>query len=87
MQPTSRKEFVDKESNTKTKAQPCPDAYLVKREIAARLRKEPRTIERWMRQGILPHRKIGTGRRATVLFSWSEVEAALKSRFGRGLVQ
>lgn len=84
MQHICRKD-VDGQSNTK--AQPCLDAYLVKREVAARLRKEPRTIERWMRQGILPHRKIGTGRRATVLFSWSEVEAALKSRFGRGLVE
>jgi len=83
MQPMSRKEFVDRQSNTK--AQPCPDSYLVKREVAARLRKEPRTIERWMRQGILPYRKLGKGRRATVLFSWPEVEATLKARFGRGV--
>ena len=74
---------VELEPNTED--QPCPDAYLVKREIAARLRKEPRTIERWMRQGILPYRKLGKGRRATVLFSWPEVETALKSRFGRGV--
>jgi len=35
--------------------------YLVKEEIADRLRKEPRTIERWMRQGIIPFLKLVGG--------------------------
>jgi len=82
MQHICRKD-VDGQSNTK--AELGPDSYLVKREVAARLRKEPRTIERWMRQGILPYRKLGKGRRATVLFSWPEIEATLKARFGRGV--
>ena len=58
--------------------------YLVKEEVATRLRKEPRTIERWMRQGIIPYLKLGRGKRATVLFKWDEIERSLQARFGVG---
>jgi hypothetical protein len=59
------------------------DGYIGKSELAKRLGKTPRTIESWMRQGILPFIKIGAGRRASVLFDWQAIAAALASKFGR----
>lgn len=64
---------------------PPGDGYIVKAELAARLRNTPRTVERWMRLGIIPYIKIGKGRRATVLFRWPDVEARLKTKFGVGM--
>ena len=49
------------------------DEYLTKREIAERLRKKIRTIDNWMRRGILPYYKIGR----TVSFKWSDVQSHL----------
>ena len=66
---------------------PQSEGYLLKGEVAARLRKQPRTIERWMRDGILPFLKLGKGRRATVLFRWPDIVAALQAKFGVGGVQ
>ena len=63
----------------------APNGYLLKKEVAFRLRKKPRTIERWMRLGIIPFIKIGKGKRATVLFSWPDIEDRLLSRFGVGI--
>jgi predicted site-specific integrase-resolvase len=60
------------------------DGYLLKSEVAERCRKKPRTIERWMRTGIIPYIKLGKGRRATVLFKWAEVEKSLQRAFGIG---
>jgi hypothetical protein len=60
------------------------EGYLLKREVAARLRKQPRTIERWMSLGILPFLKVGTGKRAAILFKWPDVEAALLANYGHG---
>jgi hypothetical protein len=60
------------------------EGYIVKNEVARRLQKTPRTVERWMREGIIPHIKVGKGSRATVLFSWPQIEAHLASRFGIG---
>ena len=65
-------------------AAPVIDGYLLKREVAERLRKQPRTIERWMSLGILPFIKCGEGRRAAVLFKWPDVEAALLANYGHG---
>jgi excisionase family DNA binding protein len=53
------------------------DNYLTKREIAQRLRKEPRTIDNWMRRGILPYYKLGR----TVAFKWSDVQAHLDTNY------
>lgn len=61
---------------------PAPDGYLLKNEVAARLRKTPRTVELWMRDGIIPFIKLGKGKRATVLFSWPQVQAHLAQKFG-----
>jgi len=45
------------------------DYLLNKRELATRLRRSPRTIDLWMRQGKLTYLKIGK----TVLFRWGDV--------------
>jgi hypothetical protein len=63
---------------------PVTDGFLLKREVAARLRKKPRTVERWMALGILPFIKVGKGRRAAVLFKWADVEATLQANYGCG---
>jgi hypothetical protein len=38
---------------TPTKPERPKDGYLLKHEVAARLRKQPRTFERWMQQRLL----------------------------------
>jgi hypothetical protein len=45
------------------------DGLHTKRELAVRLRRSPRTVDLWMRQGKLPYFKIGK----TVLFRWPDV--------------
>jgi excisionase family DNA binding protein len=45
------------------------DSLLVKREVAAKLKRSVRTIDVWMRQGKLPYIKLGR----TVLFRWPDV--------------
>ena len=45
------------------------DDLLVKRELAKKLRRSPRTIDVWMKQHRLPYLKIGK----TVLFRWPDV--------------
>ncbi len=63
---------------------PAGERYLSKMEVAARLGMTVRTVEHWMRRGIIPYVKIGKGRRATVLFKWAEIEVHLKKYFGVG---
>lgn len=60
------------------------DCFISKMDVAARLGKTARTIEHWMRRGVIPYIKIGKGRRATVLFKWADIEAHLKANFGVG---
>jgi len=62
-------------------AQP-PLGYIEKPELAQRLCKTTKTVERWMAEGAIPYIKIGTGRRATVLFRWDAVQAQLEAKFG-----
>jgi len=45
------------------------DGLLLKRELAVKIRRSPRTVDLWMRQGKLPYLKIGK----TVLFRWPDV--------------
>jgi excisionase family DNA binding protein len=45
------------------------DELLVKREVAAKLKRSVRTIDAWMRQGKLPYFKLGR----TVRFRWSDI--------------
>ena len=63
------------------------NCFISKIEVAARLGKTVRTVEQWMRQGIIPHITIGKGRRATVLFKWADIESHLKANFGVGFNQ
>ena len=63
---------------------PAGERYLSKMEVAARLGMTVRTVEHWMRRGIIPYVKIGKGRRATVLFKWAEIETHLRKCFGVG---
>lgn len=63
---------------------PLGERYLSKMEVAARLGMTVRTVEHWMRRGIIPYVKIGKGRRATVLFKWAEIETHLRKCFGVG---
>ncbi|MGD0251937.1 MAG: helix-turn-helix domain-containing protein [Verrucomicrobiota bacterium] len=61
------------------------DGFISKTEVARRLGKTARTVEQWMRRGIIPYLKIGKGRRATVLFKWTDIEAHLKINYGVGV--
>jgi excisionase family DNA binding protein len=45
------------------------DDLLIKREVAAKLKRSVRTIDAWMREGKLPYFKVGR----TVRFRWSDV--------------
>jgi excisionase family DNA binding protein len=49
------------------------EVFITKREVARRLNKDVRTVDKWMQRGILPYYKIGR----SVNFKWSEVEVAL----------
>ena len=60
------------------------DCFISKVEVARRLGKTARTVEQWMRRGVIPYIKIGKGRRASVLFKWTDIEAHLKANFGVG---
>ena len=52
---------------------PVAEEYISKAEVARRLRKRVRTVDNWMRLGILPYYKIGR----SVAFKWSEIEQQL----------
>jgi excisionase family DNA binding protein len=60
------------------------DCFIPKAEVARRLGKTARTVEQWMQRGVIPYIKIGKGRRASVLFKWTDIEAHLKANFGIG---
>jgi predicted DNA-binding transcriptional regulator AlpA len=49
------------------------EEFIEKPEVARRLHKRVRTVDNWMKRGILPYYKIGR----SVAFKWSEIEAAL----------
>ncbi len=57
---------------TSTNSVPVEE-FINKAEVARRLKKQIRTIDNWMKRGILPYYKIGR----SVAFKWSEIEAAL----------
>jgi excisionase family DNA binding protein len=52
---------------------PLPEPFINKEEIARRLGKTLRTVDNWMKRGILPYYKIGR----SVEFKWSDVESHL----------
>lgn len=49
------------------------EEFIDKVEVARRLKKKIRTVDNWMKRGILPYYKIGR----SVSFKWSEVESHL----------
>jgi excisionase family DNA binding protein len=50
-----------------------PDGFIGKPEVARRLNKTIRTVDNWMKRGLLPYYKIGR----SVAFKWSDVETHL----------
>ena len=61
------------------------EPFIRKPEVARRLQRQVRTVDNWMKRGILPYYKIGR----SVAFKWSEIEVALARTCriyrGRGL--
>ncbi|MHC1769884.1 MAG: helix-turn-helix domain-containing protein [Verrucomicrobiia bacterium] len=55
---------------------PAEQEYLTKQEIAERLRKTTRTIDFWMKKGLLPYIKLGH----SILFHWPSVVNSLSAR-------
>jgi hypothetical protein len=58
------------------------EQWLTKTEMAARLKKHPKTLDRWMRLGWIPFVKVGKHRSAPVHFIWSDVLDSFRRRFG-----
>jgi predicted DNA-binding transcriptional regulator AlpA len=54
-------------------ASPAVENFINKAEVGRRLGKKLRTVDNWMKRGILPYYKIGR----SVSFKWSEIETAL----------
>jgi excisionase family DNA binding protein len=50
------------------------EPFIAKPEVARRLNKKLRTVDKWMQQGLIPYYKIGR----SVSFKWSEVEKHLR---------
>ena len=65
------------QSNGEQPSPPAAEYFLTKNEVAQRLRKTPRTIENYLRLGLIPYVKIGR----SVLLSWPDVQAALRDNF------
>ncbi|MEA2233795.1 MAG: hypothetical protein QOD83_3611 [Solirubrobacteraceae bacterium] len=53
------------------------EPFLTARGVAERLRVAPCTVLRYFDDGVLPGRRLRTGRFRPVRFRWSEIEAAL----------
>src|SRR5690349_6648377 len=58
---------------------PAPDEFLTKEEVAVRLKKKLRTVDSWMKRGILPYYKFGR----SVAFKWSDVVTYADTNFRR----
>jgi hypothetical protein len=53
------------------------EEFIIKPEVARRLKKDVRTVEKWMQRGILPYYKIDR----SVVFRWSEIQTALAQAY------
>ncbi len=53
------------------------EPFLTAREVAERLRIAPCTVLKYFDDGVLPGRRLRTGKRRPVRFRWSEIEAVL----------
>ena len=63
---------MNQEAGTGTNNAPVEE-FINKSEVARRLGRTLRTVDNWMKRGILPYFKIGR----SVSFKWSDVEAHL----------
>jgi len=63
--------------NTENQAAGQGDEFVSKKELAARLSVNLRTIERWQHDGHLPYFKVGS----VVIFNWTEVLAHLNAKY------
>ena len=61
------------QSNTLDQLAAQPEGFIGKKEVSRRLNKGLRTVDNWMKRGLLPYYKIGR----SVEFKWSEVEVHL----------
>ncbi len=53
------------------------EGYITKDEVARRMKKSERTVERWQKRGIIPFVKCGHA----VLFDWVDVQRHLEANF------
>ena len=53
------------------------EPFIGKPEVARRLGKTVRTVDNWMRRGMLPYYKCGR----TVAFRWSDVQGFMREQF------
>ncbi len=69
------------QANTTSQPPASTEDFIDKPEVARRLKKTIRSVDNWMKRGLLPYYKIGR----SVLFKWSDVEAHLAAtcRVGR----
>ena len=65
--------------NARSEGPPPVEGFIDKPEVARRLNKSVRTVDSWMRKGILPYYK--PDRR--VMFRWSDVEQHIISNYRR----
>ena len=75
---TNRMKMRDKRSESASAA-PKGDGlegYIGKEEVGKRLGLRPRTVNAWMRRGLLPYYKFGK----MVRFKWEEIQAHLAQK-------
>ena len=65
-------------SNTKMKTEDL-EKFIGKAEVARRLNRSLKTVNEWMKRGILPYYKLGH----RVSFRWSEIEEHLNANHRR----
>ena len=58
------------QANTTSQPSETPEEFIGKPEVARRLNKTIRSVDNWMKRGLLPYYKIGR----SVSFKWSDVE-------------
>jgi excisionase family DNA binding protein len=76
--PNNRTENIMAETtqaNTTGQPPAQPEDYIKKPQVAKRLNQSVRSVDNWMKQGLVPYYKIGR----SVVFKWSDVEAHLKA--------
>ena len=71
---------MSESSNSREGSELHAEPFLTKQQVAQRLQKKPRTVDNYMKHGILPYFKIGR----SVLFRWSDVQRHLESHYRIG---